>query len=92
MTKSTTNFFFISSYKESTKLLCDLCSIEDEYEATHFCKTCEDPDPLCETCAKRHLREKPFRSHEMCSDIEQFPNKEKKEWYLVILFDIKIGL
>lgn len=63
------------------KVLCEHCSKHDEeVEATCFCKTCDDPDPLCITCAKHHLRQTLSKDHEMCTDIEQFPNKERKEW------------
>lgn len=69
---------------KSTKLLCKLCSTDDEpVEATEFCKTCHDPDPLCGKCAERHLKQKLSTNHEMCADIEQIPNKEQKEWYLM---------
>lgn len=78
------------SVDKSTNLLCKRCSTVDEpVQATHFCKTCDNPDPWCVKCAKRHLKQKFSKSHEMCADIEQFPNKEQEEWYLVILINIK---
>lgn len=81
--KKSVTFF---SLNQSTKLLCELCSTDEEHvEATHFCKTCDDPDPLCGMCAKHHLKQKLSKNHEMCADIEQFPNKEKTEWYLLFI-------
>lgn len=78
------------SEAKSTQLLCTLCSTVDEHvEATHFCKTCEDPDLLCGTCAKHHQNQTLSKNHEMCADIKQFPNKERKEWYLAIIFNTK---
>lgn len=83
-------FFSFFSDKESTKVLCEFCAIDDEYvEATHFCKTCDDPDPWCGTCANHHLKHKLSKDHELCADIKQFPNKEQKEWYLEIVINIK---
>lgn len=26
-----------------------------DVKATHFCKACKDPEPLCESCAKQHM-------------------------------------
>lgn len=53
---------------------CGPCSFENiHFKATHFCKTCDDPEPLCETCAKQHTRQKICRDHEICKDIRAFP-------------------
>lgn len=80
-------FEFFFSDKESTKVQCEPCSIDDEHvEATHFCKTCDDPEPLCGTCSKHHLKQKLSKNHEMCADIEQFPNEKKNERYFLVLY------
>lgn len=63
---------------------CETCLTVDEHiEATHFCKTCHNPDPMCGTCAKHHIRQKPYKDHEICADIDQIPNKEHTDWYYV---------
>lgn len=80
--------FFFSLDK--SKVFCEICITDNELvEATHFCKTCDDPDPLCGTCAKIHLRHKLIKNHEICADIEHFPYKEKKEWYLILISNTK---
>lgn len=67
------------------RLLCEPCSTDNvQIEATRFCKTCDDPEPVCETCAKHHLRQKLSKDHEMCININEFRNREPKERYLVI--------
>lgn len=43
--------------------------------ATHFCKTCEDPEPLCESCAAQHGRHKISRHHKICENIGEFPKE-----------------
>lgn len=58
---------------------CDPCFIENIHvKATHFCKTCVDPEPLCEECAKQHTRQKTCRNHELCKDVEEFVKFQSK--------------
>lgn len=45
--------------------------------ATHFCRTCEDPEPLCENCSTQHVRHKISRHHQICENIKEFPYKDK---------------
>lgn len=67
----------------ANKTLCDPCSNEDIHvPATHFCKTCDDPEPLCESCAKHHIRQKICRNHQICENIQEFMQKDQKFWYL----------
>lgn len=78
------NWVFFSLI-QSTKIPCELCSTDEEHvEATQFCKTCNDPEPLCEMCAKHHLRQTLSKNHEMCADMEQFLNKRKTERYFLV--------
>ncbi|XP_062572461.1 uncharacterized protein LOC134241282 [Saccostrea cucullata] len=43
---------------------CGPCSFENlQNVATHFCETCQDHEPLCEMCAKQHLRQRSNRGH-----------------------------
>lgn len=59
-----------SNVKEFT---CVPCSFENEQvKATCFCQTCEDPEPLCETCATQHTRQKLTRGHEIVKDIWKY--------------------
>lgn len=51
--------------------LCEPCLTEKlQVIATHFCKTCDEPELLCETCAKYHTKQKSFKDHEMFKGIE----------------------
>ena len=40
--------------------------------ATRFCKSCEEPEPMCEVCASHHSRQKATKDHEICDDMGQF--------------------
>lgn len=62
--------------KLDKKMICIPCSNNSkEVEATHFCKTCEDSDPLCEMCAKDHTRYKMTKNHKIRAEMTEFPNK-----------------
>lgn len=41
-------------------------------KATHFCETCDVPEPFCTDCAQHHTRQKLSRDHELCDEIENF--------------------
>lgn len=65
------------------QIACEPCSTEDtQVPATHFCKTCDDPEPLCETCAKHHTKQKQSRNHEICRDMREYRINEQNERYL----------
>lgn len=71
---------------------CDPCFIENIHvKATHFCKTCDDPEPLCDECAKQHTRQKICRDHEMCKNLLEFLRFRSKNWY-VRLFHLNLIL
>lgn len=55
-------------------------------KATHFCKTCEDPEPFCESCAKQHTRQKICKDHEICGDMNDYPQQVAKPWYVNFYF------
>lgn len=61
-----------SRNKYGNQILCEICTTDEQVLATHFCKTCEDPDPLCENCANRHLKEKLSKHHEICENMKDF--------------------
>lgn len=68
-------------------MLCIPCSNDSkEVQATHFCKTCEDPEPLCEMCANQHNRHKVSKDHEICPDIEEYPDPQQNIRYINISF------
>lgn len=66
-------FFYRKSQSKETEVWCESCRFGDlNTKATHFCKTCEDLEPLCENCAQQHVRHKLCRGHEICNGIEEF--------------------
>lgn len=72
-------FFFCFSESQSklSEILCDPCLFENlNTKATHFCKTCEDLEPLCDKCAQEHKRHKLCRDHELCDTLEEFINSQ----------------
>lgn len=55
------------------EMLCEPCMAEClEIPATFFCKTCEDPEPLCDTCAKHHRKHKLSSNYVLCRGIKAF--------------------
>ena len=65
--------YYCFYYRQTKQLFCDPCKYGKlKTEATMFCKTCDDPDPLCKECAKLHTRQKATRGHEICDDIKLF--------------------
>lgn len=51
-------------------MVCNPCSGDNmKTKATQFCKTCDDPEPFCETCAKQHIRQKMFKKHTLSTDL-----------------------
>lgn len=57
------------TYQED--IFCVTCLYGNQYnKATHFCKTCNVPEPFCKDCALHHTMEKISRNHELCDDIK----------------------
>lgn len=55
------------------EITCVPCSFENvQVKAAYFCQTCEDPEPLCETCATQHTRQKLTRGHEIGKDLWKY--------------------
>lgn len=74
--------FSVHSHKE-VYIECDPCLNDGtKVTASHFCKTCVDPEPLCETCAKQHTRQKAFRDHEVSGNINKFPVHHLNKRYM----------
>ena len=60
------------------EILCDPCLYENvQIAGTKFCKTCQDPEPLCDGCAQQHTRQKSFRHHEISNELKQLATVEK---------------
>lgn len=77
---------FFSHTNPAKQIVCEPCSTDDvNCPATHFCKTCDDPEPLCGTCAQHHKKQKQSRNHEICGDIREYQIKEQNERYLITL-------
>ena len=72
-----TFYFIYREEKESAKqILCEQCLLDDtKTEATRFCRSCQDPEPMCEICAKQHIRQKDSRDHEICQDLQMMSKK-----------------
>lgn len=78
-------FFFFRKSNIVNGLLCEPCSTENnQVLATFFCKTCDDPEPLCDTCANQHTRQKLSRNHKLCDDLKEFQKKVKIASFHVI--------
>lgn len=72
-----TFFYFSESQCKQNEILCDPCLLGNlNTTATHFCKSCEDLEPLCDNCAQQHIRHKLCRDHELCDTIEEFINSQ----------------
>lgn len=75
--------WFSENNQHEKEVDCDPCSIENiNVKATHFCKTCADPEPLCDKCAKQHTRQKICRDHKMCKDVREFFEYQSKNGYV----------
>ena len=73
---NSTHVIHRESLQSEIEVLCDPCLSGDERTAaTGFCKTCEDPEPLCDGCAKQHTRQKATKNHEINNDLTQFNNQ-----------------
>lgn len=53
-------------------IICEPCLSDNlKVQATYFCKTCDDPELLCEACAKYHSKNsKLFKEHELSKIIK----------------------
>lgn len=84
------SLWFSENNQHDREVECDPCFIENIHvKATHFCKTCDDPEPLCDECAKQHTRQKICRDHEMCKNLLEFLRFRSKNWY-VRLFHLNL--
>lgn len=88
------SFLFSIGSQQEKYIFCNPCSNDDEkVKATHFCETCEDPEPFCGSCAKQHTRQKKFREHQLCGKIRNFSQHLKKIGYdIFVLLKIFIKI
>lgn len=79
----------VTSQREND-ILCQPClSGQIQTLAKIFCKTCEDPEPMCDVCGNMHLRMKATKHHELSNDLRQYPFQEKTSemlWVLQLIF------
>lgn len=55
------------------KYKCGSCEYENkDKNATGFCLTCEEPEPLCDECSLQHLKQKLTRNHTLCNDLSKY--------------------
>lgn len=60
-------------------IFCEPCFSENhQIQATRFCKTCDDPEPLCDSCAQYHTEQKLSRHHDLSGDIREFQKRYKR--------------
>ncbi|XP_062572462.1 uncharacterized protein LOC134234415 [Saccostrea cucullata] len=58
-------------------IMCEPCKFENvKNVATHFCVDCEDPEPMCPTCANQHLKQRSGRGHTLNEDLSKMPDYE----------------
>lgn len=70
------SIIYREEHESAKEILCEQCLLDDtKTEATRFCKSCKDPEPMCETCAKLHIRQKNSRDHELCQDLQKMSKK-----------------
>lgn len=52
---------------------CGSCEYENkDKNATGFCLTCEEPEPLCDECSLQHLKQKLTRNHTLSNDLSKY--------------------
>lgn len=57
----------------SEEVLCEPCrSADKKVQASGYCLTCDDPEPLCPSCAEQHTAMKLTRDHTLSFDIANF--------------------
>ena len=58
--------------KKVENILCIPCKSETlEVKATKHCRTCLEPEPLCDVCAQHHTRRRETKEHEISDDRQQ---------------------
>ncbi|CAC5383637.1 unnamed protein product [Mytilus coruscus] len=67
------------------EILCEACRRADRREhAALYCQECEDPEPLCQSCATQHQAMKKTRNHQLSTDIATYILRHKKEVILKV--------
>lgn len=62
--------------EEDLGIVCEPCfDLNFVAKATHFCKGCKVPKPICEPCAYYHVQQEINGDHEICGDMRLFPKQ-----------------
>lgn len=65
-------------------ILCEPCfHSKVELASTHFCLDCNEPDPMCELCANKHLKLSSGRGHRLCNDISDFSGVAQVKFHIL---------
>lgn len=73
-------FLFLLFFFREKEFLCGPClCAKIQIKATKFCKTCEDPEPLCESCSQHHYRQKATRGHNICDDFKELSIHQRQK-------------
>lgn len=62
---------FLSLFFSEIVLCIPCCRETIEADATKYCRTCEDPEPLCDVCAQHHTCRKETKEHGISDDLQQ---------------------
>lgn len=86
---------FSADQTKQKDIFCTQCLFENiKTKAVQYCENCDEPEPLCNDCAKHNIRQKTSRNHELCNDIEIFQIHQKglnakkvvKQTFIMIFF------
>lgn len=65
--------------KAAKRILCYPCLRETiEADANKHCRTCLDPEPLCDVCAQHHTRRRETKEHQISDDPQQLADLADK--------------
>lgn len=73
---------FSSEENKAERVPCSLCHRDTiNSEATKWCKTCKDPEPLCDQCVQLHTHVEANEEEEDQIDVkfQQFLNRTSEE-------------
>lgn len=63
-------------------MFCEPCfSVDLEIQATHFFKTCDDPESLCLTWANHHTKQMLTKNHELSDNMQEFQKRKYSKKY-----------
>lgn len=75
-------FYILNTIDIFFRVLCSPCQRETlDIEATKFCRSCKDPEPLCDVCAQIHTRRRETKEHKISDDFEKIAILAAKHKY-----------